>query len=99
MRGKRKLGLRPNPTAGLAHGTPRATNGIEIVIALTRDQLRALLSEQPTTDNYLLCAAGVLVDQAAVFFPFSIERIPTSAAAFTNVKKYGTVKSFARPIF
>ncbi len=44
------------------------------------------------------CSLLLLVGQAAIRFPFSIERIPTKAAAFTNVKKYGTMKILARPI-
>jgi hypothetical protein len=38
--------------ASSAHGTPRATNDIDIVIAPTRDQLRALLSQFPDDRYY-----------------------------------------------
>lgn len=38
--------------ASSAHGTPRATNDIDIVIAPTRDQLHALLSELPDDQYY-----------------------------------------------
>lgn len=38
--------------ASSAHGTPRATNDIDIVIAPTAEQLRALLSELPEDRYY-----------------------------------------------
>lgn len=38
--------------ASSAHGTPRATNDIDIVIAPTADQLRALLRELPDDRYY-----------------------------------------------
>lgn len=38
--------------ASSAHGTPRATNDIDIVIAPTREQLRALLREFPDDRYY-----------------------------------------------
>ena len=38
--------------ASSAHGTPRATNDIDIVIAPTSDQLRALLQELPDDQYY-----------------------------------------------
>lgn len=38
--------------ASSAHGTPRATNDIDIVIAPTREQLLALLKQFPEADYY-----------------------------------------------